>query len=47
MLFYAPVVLSVSSQHKLLRIDLTVARRKVNAVDKIRESCSTGTIKIE
>jgi hypothetical protein len=47
MLFYAPGCFSVSSQHKLLRIDLTVARRKVNAVDKIRESCSMGTIKTE
>jgi hypothetical protein len=39
--------LAFSSQHKLLHIDLTVARRKVNAVDKIRESCSMGTIKTE
>jgi hypothetical protein len=42
MLFYAPMV-----QHKLLLIDLTVARGKVNAIYKIRESCSMGAIKTE
>ena len=45
--FVHPWCFSVSSQHKLRHIDLTVARRKVNAVDKIRESCSMGTIKTE